>query len=241
MAIKGRELARTMSSRKSVTMAGETTVSWEPSVAEKVKALTVGMIEGTRPLLVALVGIPGSGKSTSADLLCSMLPRCLVLPMDGFHLSLTELKAMPDASDAIYRRGAPDTFDPAGLERKLRQIRDSLDESVRLPGFDHSVGDPTEDEHVFIRAEHKVVIVEGLYLLHLGHGWESLKDVFDLSIFIEADVDRCIERLKIRNKCIPGYTTEEIDIRCDKVDRANAELVAQSCERAEVVVKSTCW
>jgi len=36
-------------------MAGETTVSWEPSVAEKVKALTVGMIEGTRPLLVALV------------------------------------------------------------------------------------------------------------------------------------------------------------------------------------------
>lgn len=159
--------------------------------------------------------------------------------MDGFHLSLAQLKEMPDPSDAIYRRGAPDTFDPNSLKIALQKIRDGTDETVALPGFDHAVGDPKEGQHIFQRAQHRVVIVEGLYLLHEGHGWASVRDWFDLSIFIEADVDLCVERLKVRNKCIPGYTPEEIDIRCDKVDRTNAETVTRTKGRAGLVVRSS--
>lgn len=44
----------------------------------------------------------------------------------------------------------------------------------------------------------------------------------DLTAFIDADIDLYIDRRKIRNQCIPGYTKEEIELRCDMVDRANA-------------------
>jgi len=95
---------------------------------------------------------------------------------------------------------------------------------VSVPGFDHAKGDPTEDQHTFVRAQHKIVICEGLYLLHDADGWENIEKFFDWNIFIDADVDQCIARLKERNKCIPGYTPEEISRRCDEVDRANCEI-----------------
>jgi len=111
---------------------------------------------------------------------------------------------------------------------------------VKVPGFDHAAGDPEADAYTFSRSTHKVVICEGLYLLHDEDGWESFakSQLFDLSIFVKADVDSCIGRLKIRNKCIPGYTPEEIDIRCDKVDRTNALIVERSQKNADIVVQS---
>ena len=39
--------------------------------------------------------------------------------------------------------------------------------------------------------------------------------LFDLRIFLSADLDVCMAALKERNKCIPGYTEEEIEVRCD--------------------------
>jgi len=83
-----------------------------------------------------------------------------------------------------------------------------------------------------------VVICEGLYLLHDDEGWEGTAEHFDFKIFIDADVDSCIDILKIRNRCIPGYTVEEIDVRCDAVDRVNAYTVMKSSDKADVIVKS---
>ena len=53
--------------------------------------------------------------------------------------------------------------------------------------------------------------------------------MFDISIYIKADIQDCVAKLKIRNQCIPGYSPEEIDIRCEKVDRSNA-IAAQKTE-----------
>mmetsp|Transcript_1305 Transcript_1305/g.1564 ORF Transcript_1305/g.1564 Transcript_1305/m.1564 type:complete len:138 (+) Transcript_1305:160-573(+) len=137
--------------------------------------------------------------------------------MDGYHYPLNVLKSMPDSADKIYRRGAPDTFDCIRLKNSLLEITQSGCDKVYLPGFDHAVGDPVENAHCFIRADHKIVIMEGLYLLHKGTkgGWdkECIPDMFDYSIFIESDLEACIDRLKTRNKCIPGYTAEEIEKR----------------------------
>lgn len=56
------------------------------------------------PLMVALVGIPGAGKTTSARILERLLgPSCLVVPADGFHLPMADLRQRPDADDAVYR------------------------------------------------------------------------------------------------------------------------------------------
>ena len=72
--------------------------------------------------------------------------------------------------------------------------------------------------------------------MFVQHGWGGIRGLFDLRIFIESDIDECVARLKVRNKVIPGYTPEEIDIRCDAVDRKNAELIVRDAHKADMRV-----
>jgi pantothenate kinase len=187
-------------------IASNVKITWEPQVAELLLAMEK-VSNPNRPMMVGLVGIPGSGKSTSAEILATLLRvngrGTLVMPHDGFHIPLAKLTELPDAERAIYTRGAPDTFDPAFLAETLTRISYGKEPTVSVPGFDHAVGDPVPNQHVFERSKHRIVLCEGLYLLHDDNGWERIKSFFDWTIYIEADVDACIERLKTRNKCIP--------------------------------------
>ena len=107
-----------------------------------------------------------------------------------------------------------------------------------MPGFDHAAGDPEKNAHCFFRADHNIVICEGLYLLHDKDGFEEVAGCFDMSIYVDANIDSCMDRLKVRNACIPGYTKEEIEFRVDAIDRKNAMTAARAKDRADIVVKS---
>lgn len=162
----------------------------------------------------------------------------LPLFQDGYHYTMEQLKSFENADDAVYRRGAPDTFDTKALLRDLHRIREGSEEAIQLPGFEHAIGDPIADAHEFRRNEHNIVICEGLYLLHDEDGWEDIANFFDYTVFVDADVDKCMERLKSRNCCIPGYTPDEIHLRVDVVDRRNALTVDRSRRRAKEIFRS---
>ena len=227
--------------------------TWEPRIADQIR-LGVEALSSLdeakssnggprRPFMVALVGMPGSGKSTSSAMLAGALERrgisSTIVSHDGYHYPIAELKKMPDAKDLIYRRGAPETFDPEALIADLRRIRDGREDVVSMPGFDHARGDPEPGAHLFDRRRHQVVIGEGLYLMHDDDGWRDVQKSFDLSIYIDSDVEICVDRVRRRNACIPGYTPEQLAIRVEEVDRVNAETVARSKANADVVVSST--
>lgn len=236
------ETTNALSASVAVPEAKETIrLSWETGVEGAIRDACRAM-KGTldRPLMVSVTGIPGSGKSTSARILTQGLSDvgCVTMPHDGYHIPKQDLMSLPDSIDKLYRRGAPDTFDPRSLLRDLRRIRDGNERAVKIPGFDHARGDPDLNAHTFSRDQHRVVICEGLYLLHSDDGWNGVKNMFDLSIFVDADLDACMDRLKIRNLCIPGYTPDEIVQRVDAVDRVNAETVILSRSRATIVVQS---
>lgn len=217
-------------------------LTWEQSAADLIRDRYMREHAGQfkNPYMVCVVGIPGSGKSTSTEIVADMLwdIGCKVIPFDGYHTPMKDLLQRPDALEAIYRRGAPDTFDAHRLCQDLTQLRYGHEPIMRLPGFDHAKGDPEPGLHEFDRSQHKIVIVEGLYLLHDDHGFDQVNKLFDYSVFIDSDVDLCMERLKIRNRCIPGYTVEEIESRVDEIDRANAMTTLRSKERADLIVRS---
>merc|ERR1719282_693549 len=99
--------------------------------------------------------------------------------MDGFHTPMAALRQRPNSVDVIYRRGAPDTFDTDIFHTALGEIKQGSSDDIKWPSFDHEVGDPKADAILIHRQKHRIVIVEGLYVMLDSHGWEGTPDLFD--------------------------------------------------------------
>ncbi|KAI3536510.1 short chain dehydrogenase [Colletotrichum filicis] len=135
-------------------------------------------------LIIALAGPPGSGKTTIAQKVVSAInasqephPKSIVLSADGFHLPLAALRALPNAAEAIARRGAPWTFDGQAVIDLVRQLQASAGlRPVLAPTFDHKVKDPVSDGFT-VDADVQVCIVEGNYLLVDDEPWNQIADL----------------------------------------------------------------
>ncbi|XP_009589139.2 putative uridine kinase C227.14 [Nicotiana tabacum] len=202
--------------------------------------------------IVGLAGPPGAGKSTVASEVAKRVNKlwpqkacsfdsqvdppevAIVLPMDGFHLYRHQLDAMEDPKEAHARRGAPWTFDPNLLLQCLKTLKDQG--SVYCPSFDHGVGDPIEDD-IFVNLQHKIVIVEGNYLL-LGDGaWKEVSSMFDEKWFVDVDIEKAMQRV-LKRHISTGKAPDVAKWRIDYNDRPNAELIMKSKKNADLVIKS---
>lgn len=189
-------------------------------------------LRGRRPAprLVAIVGIPGSGKSTVAASLAALVPGAVVVPMDGYHLPRSALTA-----DGLARRGAPDTFDPDVLRADLAKLR--AVGRGEFPAFDHAVKDP-QPGAIAVPPDAPLVIVEGLYLLL--HSWQ-MADLFDFAAFLDCDIETALGRVAARHlACGLATTRAEARHRADTNDRRNAQIVLDDDGRgrADLVVPS---
>ena len=192
-------------------------------------------------LLVGVAGAPGSGKSTLAAAVAAILNEgagaevAAVLPMDGFHLTLAQLAAMDDPEEARKRRGAPWTFDGTAFAACVAELRERG--AVAAPGFDHGTGDPEPGKHV-ITPEHRVVLVEGNYVLMEDAPWAGVKPLLDETWFVDASTEAACERVLNRHMRV-GRTYAVAAERVETNDRLNALLIReQSRGRADVLVPS---
>ncbi|MBJ7539661.1 ATP-binding cassette domain-containing protein [Marinomonas transparens] len=191
--------------------------------------------------LIGLTGGPGSGKSTLASYLATQVTKqseqIVCLSMDGFHLSKTQLSALPNAEQAFARRGAPWTFDSAAFIERVGRIRHAFQqEDILWPSFDHALGDPVEND-VCIAKNAKVVLVEGLYLLHQQDGWQASKPLFDEHWFLDVPLNIAIERLAQRHMAAWGFSHAQAMERIEQSDGLNAELVARYRDQADWLLR----
>lgn len=192
-------------------------------------------------LVLGLAGLPGAGKSTWGRWIAQAVNQragqglMQTVGMDGFHLSRAVLARLPDPAQALRRRGAPWTFDPAGLARRVQALRDAVRDTpprgVAWPGFEHGVGDPVEDA-LQVAPAVRVVLVEGLYLLHQGDGW-NLDGLLDECWYLDVDPGVAMERLLARHSASWSLSREQARARWADNDRLNADIVLASRQRAD--------
>lgn len=210
-----------------------------PLLADPLQSLLARLTPDAPRVLVALAGVPGSGKSTLAARLVAEVNAALgpgtmaALGMDGFHLPQAALRQMPDPDAAFARRGAPWTFDVPALAARLRAVRDAAGRAdVPWPDFRHEVGDPVEGAQT-VGAATRLVLVEGLYLLHSLDGWEALGPLWDERWYLDTPLEIALARLAVRHMAAWGLTRVEAEQRIAANDRLNAEIVARTRDAAD--------
>jgi pantothenate kinase len=207
-------------------------------------------------VFIGIAGAPGSGKSTLAETLVRGLlehraswidqawfhhrerptdqqgwigSHVAHVPMDGFHLADIELERLGRAG----RKGAPDTFDPAGYIALLSRLR-SATETVWAPAFDRAVEQPIAGA-IPVTGSARVIITEGNYLLLDDPEWVSVRKLLDEVWFCDLDPEARLTRLVARHERF-GKPAAQALRWATGPDERNAKLVVATRNRADLVL-----
>ena len=202
-------------------------------------------------VVIALAGGPGSGKSTAAAGVASRVSSALpplpgapsgaasavFLPMDGFHYTRAQLDAgvAGDPPAAHARRGAPWTFDAAAFAAAVAAAA-VPGTALDAPSFDHGAGDPAPGGAA-IRPWHRVVIVEGNYVLCENGAWAGVAQVATEKWFLGCPLKVAMKRVTARQRR-QGRPAGVVARRIAQNDRPNAVLVNRCVGRADVVART---
>jgi pantothenate kinase len=207
-------------------------------VTPSVSALAAEIIaraEGVARLIVAVAGPPGAGKSTLAEALTAAISDArpglaALVPMDGFHLD----NAVLQARGILSRKGAPESFDVAGLRCAMQRIA-AGDGPVAVPVFDREL-DLARAGARIIAPSQRVVVVEGNYLLLRDPPWDTLCDMYDVTISVEVGEPELRRRLLDRWLGY-GLAADEARARAEGNDLINAKLVLERSRPADIVCR----
>lgn len=188
---------------------------------------------GRKRFMVAVAGPPASGKSSLAERLTDVLneneERAAILPMDGFHLD----NAILEARRLESRKGAPETFDFDGFERSLSTIRDA-NSPVFVPVFDRRLDLALADARE-IGIRHRIIVVEGNYLLLDREPWRRLSALFDFTVFLDVNNNE-LERRLLQRWLDHDHSEEAARQRVQQNDMVNVRLVNAARLHADIVV-----
>jgi pantothenate kinase len=173
--------------------------------------------------LVGIAGIPASGKSTLAVLVVHKTnqlldqfkcqsqseptrawlksSKAILVGLDGWHLTRTQLDTFPDPKLAHDRRGSHWTFDSHGYVSFVYSLREQLSpdtSTITAPSFDHTLKDPSPHA-ITILPEHRIVIVEGLYTFLSLPPWNEAGKLLDERWLVEVDPTVASNRLVKRH------------------------------------------
>ncbi|MDH6181198.1 pantothenate kinase [Microbacteriaceae bacterium SG_E_30_P1] len=184
-----------------------------------------------RRVTVGIAGSPGSGKTTLASALTSLLGASAAhLPMDGFHLANATL----DRLGRRDRKGAIDTFDGWGFVALLERVRHETGNPIFAPSFERTVDEPVAGE-IMIPPEAEIVVVEGNYLLVPEHPWLRGREAMDEAWFCSTD-ERERERRLVERHIRSGRSLDAAIAWARDVDGANARLIEPTRAYADLVV-----
>ncbi|BGP44023.1 hypothetical protein JCM10449v2_008080 [Rhodotorula kratochvilovae] len=125
--------------------------------------------------------------------------------MDGFHRTQAELAADADPELSFRRRGTPFTFAPDKLLDVVRRIR--TEQRVPAPAFSHAEKDPVEGA-VVVEPHHRIVIVEGNYLLLDEPVWRDISREMDERWFYSVPEGVALRRI-IKRHVQAGLAPDE--------------------------------
>ncbi|KAB7788190.1 nucleoside/nucleotide kinase family protein [Bifidobacterium cebidarum] len=211
---------------------------------EEAKARVRELLESHERVILGIVGAPGAGKSTLAQLLAEAFEDgsetglvnpadhfAAWVPMDGYHLADVELKRL----GRLQRKGAIDTFDARGYRSLLQRIHQGEDGVIYAPMFERDLEQPLAGA-IPVFPWTRLVVTEGNYLLDEADAWKDVRAAMTEVWYVDVDDDLRRERLVERHIQF-GKTPEQARKWVMEVDEINARRIAACRGRADATVE----
>jgi phosphoribulokinase len=183
--------------------------------------------EGGRPIMLAIAGDSGTGKSTITAGLAEALghDRITTVGADDYH-----------AYDREERKSLP--FTPLHpkcnyidiMEQHLHHL--SLGHPILKPIYNHDSGKLERPEYVEPR---EFVIVEGLLPLHT----KFARACFDISVYLDPPEDIRIAWKLRRDTSKRGYTEDQVREELKKREPESEEFIRPQRAKADIIVRFT--
>ncbi len=180
------------------------------------------------PIVIGIAGGTGSGKTTVANVILQRVGanRIAYLPHDAYYRNLDDL---PPNQRLQVNFDHPNSLKSALMAEHIQRLKNYL--PVELPVYDFTRHNRT-GQTIHIDPQ-RVIIVEGILIF----AEKSLRELFDIKIFVDTDADiRFIRRLQ-RDIAERGRTTESV-IRqyIGTVRPMHLEFVEPSKRYADVII-----
>jgi uridine kinase len=182
----------------------------------------------TRPFLIGVAGGSSSGKTTVAERLTEMAgeDHVTLVKLDSYYVDLGD---RPLEQRAAFNFDHPDAFDWPLLNDHLAAL--AAGAPVPIPVYDYVQYNRSGE--VRLTRPARIVVVEGILVL-----WEpSLRERFDLKVFMDTDADlRLIRRLR-RDVAERGRTAESVVTQyLEMVRPAHEQFIEPSKRYADVII-----
>ncbi|MET0458522.1 MAG: uridine kinase [Ilumatobacteraceae bacterium] len=182
----------------------------------------------TRPFLIGVAGGSSSGKTTVAERLAELAgdTNLALVKLDSYYVDLSD---RPLDEREAFDYDHPDAFDWPLLNDHLAAL--AAGAPVPVPIYDYVQYNRSGDVRVVPPA--RIVVVEGILVL-----WEpTLRERFDLKVFVDTDADiRLIRRLR-RDVAERGRTAESvIEQYLTTVRPAHEQFIEPSKRYADVII-----
>ncbi|HHC08826.1 MAG TPA: uridine kinase [Actinobacteria bacterium] len=185
-------------------------------------------VSATRPLVIAIAGGSGSGKTTIAERVVAAVGEDVaqLVPHDAYYRDQSHL---PMEQRAAVNYDHPDALENELLVEHLVELR--AGRSIERPVYDFAEHTRAA-ERVVVRPS-PVLIVEGILVLAVG----ELRPLFDLRIYVDTDADlRLLRRLR-RDTVERGRTVESVLDQYERTVRPmHLQFVEPSKRYADLIV-----
>ena len=184
-----------------------------------------GKTNGIRPIMLAIAGDSGTGKTTITAGLVAALgeDRITSVGADDYHkYDREERKELP------FTPLHPDCNYIDIMEQHLQNL--AMGEPILKPIYNHDTGKLERPEYVEPR---EFVIVEGLLPLHT----DLARACFDVSVYMDPPEEIRIAWKLSRDTKKRGYTEDEVRADLKKREPESVEFIRPQRSRADIVVR----
>ena len=180
---------------------------------------------GHRPIMLAIAGDSGTGKTTLTAGLVEALgkDRITSVAADDYH-----------AFDREERKGLP--FTPLHPKCNYMDIMEqhfehlSMGHPILKPIYDHDTGELSRPEYI---QPNEFVIVEGLLPLHT----KKSRATFDITVYLDPPEDIRIAWKLRRDTKKRGYTEDQVRKELEKREPESSEFIRPQRAKADIVVR----